>query len=503
MQVKESVNVSNFFMVGNQTGKGSRKATDKSEQTDFASFLTASTDSSGKKDADVKQQPDVKGVSSKETSIKDKPIVKNTEDGKEADVKETDVPNTDLEEEKEPFTDETITTTLLEPTVITENVVEESDMDLSLEESDALLETIGNILQQVTEQFDITVDDLSKKLDELGMEAEDLLSEDGLKTIFLSMNSAEVSDLIVNEDLNQGLNQFLSDVKDEITQDDMSLEDLSAYVEEQDIGDLFDYVPHEESPKTEIFVRVNTAKEPQPGGQSVDVDIPAEDEEPPVTVSNESPVFKDGQSTSDSEMGGKQDTYTPFKAEAHSMEEHSTADKKELNFEHPVLQAVEQAFDNVQDVSFTEEVPVSGKEVIDQIVEQVKINMNQDTTSIEMQLYPEHLGKIQINVVSKDGVMTARIVAETEAAKQAIEGGLTSLKESMDQQNLKVDAIEVMVSTTGFENSNEEQNSYEQKQSSRSGKKPDLSDLPEEEEEQEAAELEKMKYAGSSVSYTA
>ncbi|MDE6434351.1 MAG: flagellar hook-length control protein FliK [Lachnospiraceae bacterium] len=513
MQVNESVNVSNFFMVGNQTGKGSRTSADKSEQTDFASFLKSSTDSSGKNNTDVKQQSDVKAVSSKdtslkntsskETSVKDKTVEKSAEDVRQENVKEENVQNTDLEVEKEPLYDEIIATEQIETTEILENVVEESDTDLSLEELDALLETIGNILQQVMEHFDLAVEDLSKKLDEFGMEAEDLLSEDGLKSFFLSMNSADVSDLLVDEGLNQDWNQFFDDLKEEIVQDGVSLEDLSDYAKGQNEKNLLDYMPHVDSHMEENLVKTGVAKQPD-GGQDVDMDmdIPIDLKEPSVTVSNENPIRKDGQDTSDSEMSGKQDTYT-FKEEVHNTEKNSVTDKRDLHFEHPVLQAVEQALDNVQDVSFVEEVPVSGKEVIDQIVEQVKLNMNQDTTSLEMQLYPEHLGKIQINVVSKDGVLTARIMAETEAAKQAIEGGLTSLKESMEQQNLKVDAIEVMVSTTGFESNNEEQSLYERKQSSNSGKKSGLSELQEDEDEKEAAELEKMKYAGSSVSYTA
>lgn len=485
MQVNESVNASNFLAVGNQAGNSNRPNSEKSEQTDFASFLISSADASGKTSAGVKPQPDVKKTCFKENSVKDKTLDKNVSDLKEDALKK------DLEAVKEPLHDDTVTT---EHAKASEDVVEENGQELSSEETDALLEAAGTILQQVMEQFGLTAEELNQKLNEFGMETADLLSEDGLKNFFLSMKSAEVSDLIVDEGLNQEWNQFFDGVNEGMEQNGMNWDDLSAYAKEQETDNVLDYVSRIISRTAEDFVKKDAMN--QPDG----MEMPADPDEPIITVSDENPI-KNQQNAPDSKMDENRDAHTS--KEEHSTEDTSMEGKKNSHFENPVLQAVEQALDSVQDISFADEIPVSGKEVIDQIVEQVRVKMNQDTTSLEMQLYPEHLGKIQINVVSKDGVMTARIVAETEAAKQAIEGGLTSLKESMEQQNLKVDAIEVMVSTTGFESGNEEQNSYEQQQSSRSGKKLDLSELQEDEDGKEAAELEKMKYAGSSVSYTA
>lgn len=77
--------------------------------------------------------------------------------------------------------------------------------------------------------------------------------------------------------------------------------------------------------------------------------------------------------------------------------------------------------------------------------------MKNDVTSLQMQLYPEHLGKVSIQVVSKNGVLTAQIAAENEVAKAALESQLATLKESFDSQGIKVQSVEVMVSTNAFE----------------------------------------------------
>jgi flagellar hook-length control protein FliK len=314
-----------------------------------------------------------------------------------------------------------------------------------------------------------------------------------MKDLFLSVNDAEVSDLLVNEDLNVEWNQFEEQMNSLLAEADFPVEQLQNAAESMDVVSVVDAgvaVAEEEEDFSDENVIYN-----QDEGQPVlnDVIVSVEDERP-----------KTDAYTEQGKESFEEQTFTDNSKEtSKAADSKNSGNARTEGFENPILQAVENAVDNIGDVQPLEEVPVSGREIINQIVEQIKVNMNQDTTSMEMQLYPEHLGKIQINVVSKDGVMTARIVAETEAAKQAIEGGLANLKESMEHQNLKVDAIEVMVSTAGFERNNDEQAAYEEKNSSRSGRRVKLSDLEDEEDEEETAEIEKMKYAGSSVSYTA
>jgi len=103
-----------------------------------------------------------------------------------------------------------------------------------------------------------------------------------------------------------------------------------------------------------------------------------------------------------------------------------------------VIQVVEKVFINVQDI-------------MNQITEFTKVTVEQTQSSIEMQLNPEHLGKIYLQVVSKEGIITAQLAAQNEAVKQAIEGQVALLKENMNQQGLKVEAVEVTIASHEFE----------------------------------------------------
>lgn len=85
-----------------------------------------------------------------------------------------------------------------------------------------------------------------------------------------------------------------------------------------------------------------------------------------------------------------------------------------------------------------------------------RIAVSQAETSIEMQLNPENLGKVYLQVVSRQGAITAQLAAQDEAVKQALESQLAVLKDNMNQQGLKVEAVEVTIASHEFERNLEE-----------------------------------------------
>lgn len=101
-------------------------------------------------------------------------------------------------------------------------------------------------------------------------------------------------------------------------------------------------------------------------------------------------------------------------------------------------------------------------DLIQQIARNVRVTISQTVTSMEMQLNPEHLGKLYLNVSEREGVIRAQITAQNEAVKEALETQLVELRQSLNQQGVKVDAIEVMVGTHEFEQNLEENARQEQ-----------------------------------------
>ena len=483
MQVKEKVNASNLMTIGMQTGN--EKNTSKTgKDTDSLSFanIFAQSKADVNKNAFMKENgQDVSKVNNlaaqRDSSVKSE---KATADGIEPEKSVTD--STD---KRQTVTEDAE----MENVSMTGDVTKESE-ELTDEEISAALETVSDILQMIMQQLGLSAKDVEAQLNALGMEISDLMTPIGLKEFFLKLQSADVSDLLTDENLNQAWQQFeeeFNQILQENGWEELDLKNVLELMEKADGKEILLETPD--------WKELAEDKEYDPSEFiSEEADM---ENEPEVIVSR-----KDDQGMQDSLFAKNQSASGQMQEHASdNLEETMTKDIKA--FENPILQAIHDAVGQIDEAAALGEEPVRAMDVIEQIVEQVRVNMNQDTSSMELQLYPEHLGKIQIQVISKDGIMTARIVAETEAAKQAIEGGLTNLKDAMQHQNLKVEAIEVMVSTTGFERGTEEQMANEQRSTGRNRRKMNLSESDEEISIEEEAEVEKMKASGSSVSYMA
>lgn len=155
---------------------------------------------------------------------------------------------------------------------------------------------------------------------------------------------------------------------------------------------------------------------------------------------------------------------------------------------------------------------VQTMDIIRQIVENVKVNFAAESTTMEMQLNPENLGKIYLNISSKEGNVHAQLFAQNEEVRAALEAQIATLTENLHQAGVKVEAVEVSVATHEFEK-NLEQNAkgdekqgerQEEKKSSRRNIRLDsLNELSGLMTEEETLIARMMKDNGNSVDYTA
>lgn len=77
-------------------------------------------------------------------------------------------------------------------------------------------------------------------------------------------------------------------------------------------------------------------------------------------------------------------------------------------------------------------------------------------TELQLRLYPEHLGRLSIQLLHQDGTLIAKITTQTEAAKKLIESQINQLRHALVAQNIQIERIEI---TT---NSNVEQQEQDQ-----------------------------------------
>ena len=187
-------------------------------------------------------------------------------------------------------------------------------------------------------------------------------------------------------------------------------------------------------------------------------------------------------------------------------EEHST--QNQSSFLQDLNQNVEtQGAGKAETVPFTMQ---QTREIMNQIMDYMRVQIKPEMTQLEMQLHPESLGNVNVHIASKEGVITAQFTAQNETVRAALESQIVQLRETFAEQGVKVEAIEVSVQANGFRQ--EYEGSRERENTAEDGKKkaarrinlgnPEL--LSEEtlsEEEQLAVSM--MEANGNTVDYTA
>ena len=157
---------------------------------------------------------------------------------------------------------------------------------------------------------------------------------------------------------------------------------------------------------------------------------------------------------------------------------------------------------SVQTASYT---TVETENIMRQIMDHMQVQMDADTTELNMQLHPESLGTLQIRISAKEGIMTAQFTTTSETVKSVLEGQMIQLQQQFDQQNIKVEAIEVTVQSHAFEsaleNGNEQQTEEETKRNRTRRIDLNLLDGSEEVETEDRLLAEMMEVNGNSVDY--
>ena len=107
------------------------------------------------------------------------------------------------------------------------------------------------------------------------------------------------------------------------------------------------------------------------------------------------------------------------------------------------------------------------QDIMNQITEFAKVNLSPENSSIEMQLNPENLGKVYLHIAAtKEGNITAELAVSSETVKTALEAQIADLRTSLNQQGIKVDAVEVAIASHEFERNFEQNASGEEQQGS-------------------------------------
>lgn len=351
--------------------------------------------------------------------------------------------------------------------------------------------------EAVAEELGVTEEEVKEAMEALGLTVLDLMDPFKLAGLVMELTGSEdIGSLLISEDFQQILGEIgelsqellaqLELTPEELPQFKEQLEAMAAQqpeetpaeapVQEGQQPETQEKLPAQgtegsvEAPETlEAQETAGTAATAaQAKGQEVkdqpareqagNVDSAAEPEDGEVQEAKPVQAATEAEGQETQEEGLEEGTEGKPLQETQEGPKHS--EKAESPQSHVAYQTTAQTVNQGQAVEVTQTIVqtrIDVEDIMRQVSQMTRVMVTQAESSIEMQLNPANLGKVYLQVVSREGVITAQLAAQNEAVKEALENQVAILKENMNQQGIKVEAIEVTIASHEFEQ-NLEQN---------------------------------------------
>lgn len=320
------------------------------------------------------------------------------------------------------------------------DVEETTKVDEKVEEAmDELEEKAEELIGEIAKELGVSIEDVEKVLEELGITPIELFSKENLTQVVVTLSGAEdVTQIMMDEELFAQVNELLGKMEEMLTEvsenTDVTVDELMEYVSKEEFkGNL-------QTMKMEV--QSETAKTDMVAKEEIFEDTIKMDNQ------NTENVVEETEKTVKVEFSD-----TTSKAGEHS--EHSMAQNQAEQGQqfltnvtgNNTLQNVALNVDNGMNPYLTYE----AREIMQQVLDYIKVEVKPDMSSLQMQLNPEELGTLQIEISNKNGMVTAQFTTQDETVKTIIETQLIQLKENLNEQGVKVQAVEVTVASQQFD----------------------------------------------------
>lgn len=437
------------------SGTASKSSNTKSKSSDFKSVMAAS----------ISKNTSNAGTGSSDSKLGIADDVKSAKDQNTTDTKNTKA-DTDAVDKKQNAADT--------------GKADKTDKSKQDNKSDEKVnDAVQNVKDTIKEELDVSDEDIAKAMEVLGITDNDLLSVVKVTELVSALTGADSITLITDDDMSGKLTSVLDAVN-------TAQEDIADMLN-TDVDDAVLVV------RTDAVVKKDTDE---------------------TVVKNTDSSITDNRSVSETEslsdvLAAKVTAQGSSKNEE-STGEHTGEQNHNTQSYGGVADSIIQSMkDSFADIVTEDTSRVSEADIVNQVIDQIKLSSGRELTSIEVMLNPERLGSVHVTVTAKNGILSAQIAAQNEQVKTALENQVTALKENFQNQGIKVEAVEITVMTHQFEaGQNFGQNESERKQSEQKiNKKLNLSDYMDDEDEtvsaQDIRRKDSIQNGNSSVEYMA
>lgn len=329
--------------------------------------------------------------------------------------------------------------------------------DDKVERPEAVNDLISDILNTISKDLGVSEEDITDAMDKLGLSFADLSIPSNTAELYTELTGSDSGSLLTSDNfmsLLDDLQDIFSGVDDDLMSQltpvtDEEAENLSDLLSgQQPTDETVDQtevtvvsVTTEEttvtvSAETETVSTVDSASQPQTTDTSSDQTVNG-------TITNATQqVASTEQDTTDnsSDMFEKGDG------------QKSTADQVNVN---TLTAGNTQTTAETEITDFVSTIQkytdINTDDLISQIVDKAKQTLSSRVSSLEMELHPQSLGKIFLQVTEKSGDVTAHLYAQNEAVKHALENRLADLTEDLNRQGVRVNEVTISVEPHAFD----------------------------------------------------
>lgn len=411
-----------------------------------------------------------------------------------------------------------------------DNKAKNSDTEISDEMKQELAAKADRLVSEVAEKLDMSEDELKELMEMMGIQAVDLLNPDTMAQLVVKVSGeTDMMSLVMDENLYGTLTELIESAKDILQelgeQFQVSPEMLSQALDklkmEAAADNLEDVISQENMEEPELnFVITDDTKTSEESVVIVEKEAAVQNKVP-----ERSEAAEQSENTTHAEAVTETDAANEKPLEAdmnHSnsqnkneQNEHSESGKTFLQgLAEQAVKAAENVIENAAETSFGSALETQDTEsIMKQMLDYMKLHVNQNVTEMEMQLQPASLGTINLQIASQNGTITAHFTVQNDGVKEALESQIVQLKENLDERGIKVDSVEVAIASHEFERNLEQGGKQEAQDSEKTGasKKAnrrklvldDLEETTEALEESDKIQVELMRQSGNTVNFMA
>ncbi|MBO4374047.1 MAG: flagellar hook-length control protein FliK [Lachnospiraceae bacterium] len=344
-----------------------------------------------------------------------------------------------------------------------------SKAEVKDEVKETVVSKAESVKQQIILQLGITEKDLEAAMEILNIQAIDLLDPQIVPELVAQISGQDISAVLTDEDLYSSVTQITGMIRQNVAEVMQELDQTGAEFTEtlEAIRGGSEVPAKAEEPVENVrFAQKQQPVENEKGFEKVKIEVESSLKDVVRTPAEANPERRtetdvtERKSVSDEPKIAGQSEPVEEKAPVEKEtgresrnDRHETDPKNNNNQNHFIQNLTQSVNDVVSGNERAEAVQpyVRAEQIIEQIENSIRVGLNEDSTSMELQLHPASLGKINVKLVSANGEVTAQFEAQNASVKAALEGHVAQLKETLQNQGVKIESVEVTVASHEFE----------------------------------------------------